>query len=215
MNASDMITELNDHGFSDESTTAKVRSLQHAVYDIEGREPWPFIEAVITLTFDGTNSYPSNMPTNYRALLNAVDMATAQKIRWVRSEEFDSIVGNQQGLPQTAGILLMYWDGSHVNFWPVPSASATVRMRYQVWSPAISSGSLETDFKIPAQYHDIIVAGALWRLYEMNDDPDLAARWEQHVETRLAAMRATMQRLQFSRPDVIRITDYDDIYGDF
>lgn len=212
MDAQAMIAELNDHGFTDESTTAKVRVLQHSVWDIEGREPWPFIEKSTTVAFDGINASPSNLPADFRAVTRFT-LTGGQRLRAVGMDEFEDLAhGDYSGV----GTSRVFWfDGLAPQVWPIPSATVTATLRYIRWSIAITDTSLETDFLIPKYFHRLIVYGALWKLYDMEDDPELAQRFEQHYENGIAQMRAAMWARQFDQSDHIRMVDPDEQYADF
>lgn len=209
MTAQDMIAELNANGFTDEDSITKVRVLQHTVWDLEGREPWPFVEATATLNYDGTNPVASNFPADFRAALSLKNLSTGRRVRPVRSDEFDEQVGTDGS--QAGDALMYYFDGLQLKVWPVPPTSnGTYRLRYLKWSPAISDTSLETDFLIPKYFHRLIVYGALWKLYDMEDDPELATRYEQHYENGIQQMKAALWQRQFDRPDHVLMNDPDD-----
>lgn len=201
-----MITELNDHGFTDEATTTKVRALQRAIWDIEGREPWPFLERTVDLTFDGTNSYPTNTNLNVRSVRRLTD-TNGNRLRYLRVEDYDDTVAGhwtQTGVPQ------YYWlEGTQINLWPIPAASYTAKLRYIQWSVEITSSTAETAFLIPKYYHRVVVSGALRYLYDMEDD-DLAPRYQALYEKELADMRTSVWQRQVDRPNVIRKSDPDD-----
>ena len=48
MDVQDMIDELDLYGFDDIDTNQKVLLLNEAYLDITTREPWPFLEKLIT-----------------------------------------------------------------------------------------------------------------------------------------------------------------------
>lgn len=213
MDSQAMITALNDHGFTDESTTAKVRALQESVWDIEGREPWPFIEKTATLAFNGSSSAPTNLPSDFRAATYLRLIGQSQKLRPVEPDELETLAnGDLVGVGYSRAY---YFEAGILRVWPVPSATDTAWLRYLRWSAAITDTSLETDFLIPKQFHRLIVYGALWKLYDMEDDPELATRFEQHYENGLGQMRAALWARQYDEPQHIRITDPDDYYGEF
>lgn len=214
MDAQAMITELNDHGFSDESVTAKVRVLQHTVWDIEGRLAWPFVEASSTLTWDGTSPAPTNLPADFRAAVWVQMLSSpASKLRPVRLEELEGLAQGDytgSGSPQ-----VYYFDGLTLNAWPQPGSGSTAKLRYVKWSPAITDTTAEGGFLIPKYFHRLIVYGALWKMYDMEDDPELSARFEQHYENGMKQMQEAMWRRQYDQPDHILMTDPDDWYGEY
>ncbi len=52
--------------------------------------------------------------------------------------------------------------------------------------------------------------GALLRLLDSEDDPELSVRYQGHYDLRLQQMETALFQLQFDRADVITITDPDD-----
>jgi hypothetical protein len=204
-----LISALNDYGFEDSSTNTKVREIQNAIRDIEKMRPWPFLEASILLTFDGSADSPNNMPVAWKSTLKVWDITGRRRVRPIRLDDFDELVGAdfaQAGAPQ------VYWnEGNSLNFWPIPPATQSVRLRYLQWSAAITSSSPESAILIPPRHHEAIQLGALLRLYDMEDDPELAVRFEARYQKLLADMVEDCFRLQFDQPDFVHhITDGDD-----
>lgn len=213
MDVTAMLSELDDHGFTDETVAAKVRAIQHAIHDVEGREPWRFLEkSFSTLTWDGTSPTPTNMPSDWRAILR-LTLSDGTRLRPARIEELEDVAtGNYTG----TGLPKIYYEYANViGLWPQPANGTLAMLRYLQWSPDISSTTVEASIAIPKQFHHLIVSGALWRLYDMEDDTEMASRFESHLENGLAQMRAAMWQRQFDQPDHIIITSPQDYYFDF
>src|SRR5882672_5314141 len=85
----DMLTELGDYGFKDLSPTTKVRAINQAYWDICSREPWPFLEKELVLTFNGSTDYASNAPTDLSAVLKIVNPNTGVRLVAYRSEDVE------------------------------------------------------------------------------------------------------------------------------
>lgn len=211
MDVSEIITELNDHGFTDTGTSRKVSMIQHTIWEIEGREPWPFLETLLTLNYDGSSAVATNMPTNFRALLFLKDTTTGRSLTFLRQEDFERTVGELGNYTTVSDPMYYYFEGNQLKVWPVPpSSSGRLRLHYIKWSPEVTDATVEASILIPAQHHRLIVWGALWKLYDMEDDPELATRYQQHFENGLAALRASVWQRQFGQTDTILITDNDD-----
>jgi hypothetical protein len=208
MDVSEMLSDLGDHGFTDSSTATKVRMLQDTIWEIEGMRPWPFLETSIDLTFGGSSGLASNFPADFKSVLKMKNTASGLILEPMDQTDVEDVVGaaltSNIGAPQ-----VYYPEAEKVKLWPVPSAGTVVRMRYLQSSDAISSSSLSADILVPARHHRAIVLGALVRLYDMEDDPELAQRFQQHYETRLDRMIEDIFRKQFDRPDYIRVQDPD------
>lgn len=208
MDVQDMIDDLGDHGFTDTSTITKVRVLQDALWEIESMRPWPWLETEITLTFDGSSPTPTNMPANFRAALQLKDVDTNTAL--IPLDEQDLEKNGVDLTKQGVAPRIYYPVGvDSLKVWPIPTASMTVRMRYLKVSAALTSGTLEASIDMPPRHHRLIVLGALVRLYDMEDDPELAQRFQGHYETRLARMVEDIFQRQYDRPDYIRVDDWD------
>ena len=207
MDVSEMITDLGDHGFTDTGTATKVRVIQDAIWELEGLRPWPFLDASINLTFDGSNPLATNFPTDFRAALKLKNADSGTILEPVHIGDLEEHVGTQ--LTQVAVPQVYYNEGEQLKLWPVPPSGTTVRMRYIRWSPEIDSGSTEADILLPKRHHRVIVLGALVRLYDMEDDPELAERFQQHYEARLERVVEDLFLKQYDRSDHIRVTDPD------
>lgn len=207
MDVSEMITDLGDYGFTDSSTNTKVRALQKAIRRIERIRPWPFLETSANLTFDETSGLATNFPSNFRAALLLKDVNSGVRLEPVDQADLEDIVGTQ--LAQVGAPRYYYSEAEKLKLWPVPPNGTTVRMRYLRNSDPITSSTLESAILIPARHHDVIVAGALVILYDMEDDPELAARQQSHYQEALAEMVEDLFRKQYDRPEFVRVTDPD------
>lgn len=202
-----MISDLGDYGFTDSSTNTKVRALQKAIRRIERIRPWPFLETSINLTFDGSSGLATNFPSNFRAALSLKNVDSGVRLEPVDQTDLEDIVGTQ--IAAVGAPRIYYSEAEKLKLWPVPPSGTTVRMRYLRWSDPINSSTTESQILIPSRHHDVIVAGALVILYDMEDDPELAARQQSHFEAGLQEMVEDLFRKQFDRPEHIRVIDPD------
>jgi hypothetical protein len=204
-----IFAELDDAGYTDISPTRKLTVVQAVVWDIERRYPWPFLEKSMVLAFDGTNPLPTNMPADFRASVRVKDLTTGRRLTYTRVEEWEDAVGLDYA--QTGVSSLYYFEGSSINVWRIPSASAQMRLRYIRWSPTLTASSIETDFLIPKYFHrDTIVNGALQRLAVMDDDTELAPMYQTYMENGIDTMVEAVFARQYDLPDHVLVTDADD-----
>lgn len=209
MDVAQMYDELDDHGFTDTGTARKLSMLNDALYDAAGREVWPHLETSINLTFSGSSPTASNFPANFKRVIDLIHVGTKSKIEW---ERLDVIDAQGYDLTQNGTPMLYYMIGNTVNFWPVPTASDVVRMRYNRIPAALTDSTLSAAVDWPVEHHRALVLGALYRLYDLEDDPELAQRFQQHYEQRLAFMAGDVFNRQTDRPDRIYMIpgfDYD------
>lgn len=209
MNVAAITTLLDEYGFADADSGLKLNAIQGAIWEIEGRKPWPFLETFSTLNFDGTSGIATNLPANFRYALRLKDLVTGDRVLPIREEDAEDHIGldyTQAGNPA-----FYYFEGGQLKVWPLPTASnGRLRLKYGRWSAAVTAASPESDILIPKQYHEAILYGALLRLLDSEDDPELSVRFQGHFAERLVQMETTLFQLQFDRPDSIQVTDTDD-----
>jgi hypothetical protein len=219
MDVADMISELNDHGFDSISSSRALSVINSTMWDVCGREPWPFLEKFVRLLFTTGTSYEPDTPiADLRAVQSmklepAVGQAAGgNEVRYMRSDDYDVAIGNNTiiatGTPSVFTI-----DGQNaLHFYPAPSASQVVRCRYISRPAALTAGTLSASIVLPFEYHrSVLVNGALFKLYAMEDDTDIAPTFESYYERAIADMREFMWKQQYQRPDYIHPVDLDDL----
>lgn len=205
----DLIDEFNDHGFTDTSITRKVALINDTIWDICSREPWPFLEKEVTLDFDGTSSAPTNFPSDFRAALAVRRNDNGDPLD---PERYDVLARKYgQTLTQAGQPVVYYFKGSQLNVYFVPGAgSAVLTMEYLAHHPTLTQGSAENAILIPPQHHRAIALGALYKLYDMDDDFDIGASFQAQYEDRLMKMRNELWMRQYDRPQrIYGIDDFD------
>lgn len=205
MTVQDIIDELNDHGFTDTSTTRKVAVINDTVWDINSRNPWPYLEATIDLNFDGSSAVPSNFPADFRAALVVTRADTGDKIEPMRMDQVYRVHGSEISTVDQPQVF--YFVGKQMRFWPVPPAGTVLHMPYLRKQAALTSASLEADILIPKEHHRAIVLGSLWKLNDMEDDYDIGQRFQAEYESRIQTMVEELFVSQYDRPD--RVFDID------
>lgn len=206
MDAQGMIDILEDHGFEDTSITRKVEVIQDAVWEIEAAEPWPFLEAraSVATASDGSVTKPSD----WRSTLNFFDGTKKVRIRNVREDDVRDY--GEGDLSETGDPVAYYFVANTMYLWPNPGVtSGRFTLAYLRQSAAITETSPESAFLIPKQYHRIIVYAALQKLYDMEDDPEMAARFGQLMADKLESMRTDMWKREWDRPDFVHVYDFD------
>lgn len=209
MDATGFLQALGDYGFLDTGLNRKIEKLQSTIWDIERRKPWPFLETSLLLDFDGSSAAPSNAPTDFRAAIRARDMVTGDRLTAVRLDDADDLIRAQ--VSQTGDPLIYYFEGGQIKVWPIPPASTDrVNLRYIKRSAPITDASPESAFLIPPQHHETILFGALMRLYDMEDDVELAVRMQGLYEQGISLMVEDLFHPQYDLTDYIHVFDPDD-----
>jgi hypothetical protein len=104
-----------------------------------------------------------------------------------------------------------YFEGMNLHVWPTPPSTTTMRLRHTRWSPEISDTTLESAILVPKYFHKgLILNGALSALYDMEDDSDLATRFDGRRDKAAALALEALTKRQYDSPDSIVTTDPDD-----
>lgn len=213
MTVTELLSELNAHGFEDTDIFEKLRAINFSIKNISQRRPWPFLEKVMTFTFDGANATPSNAPTDLRAVMKILDTTTGRRVRFKRTDDLEEQYGTQ--LTTSGEPYFYYFEGVQLKIWKVPSATQTLRARYLRTAPNVAEGDPETAIIIPPDFHEAIVFRTLMRLYDLEDDPELSQRFEVHYENVMTQMADALMTLQHDEPEYIHVFDADDWDYDF
>lgn len=211
MDVSEILSELVDHGFEDTSTERKLAKINDAIWDIESREPWPFLEKTATLNFDGASPTPTNIPADFKTVLWIYDNTNGVTIWPERLTTIRDRYGNQ--ISQVSDPASYYFIANQIRFYPVPPAStARFQMDYIASQTEVTETTLQADILMPARHHQAIVLGALWRLYKMEDDPENGNVFQIDYENKIQQMHEDLFRKQYQRADQIFVVDEDDLY---
>lgn len=200
---------MNDHGFTDTSITRKVAMVNDTIWDICSREPWPFLEKSAQLDFDGTTPVPTNQPSDFKAVLSLKRNDNGDPLDPERYDVMQRKWGavlNQPGQP-----VIYYFLGSQLNVWYMPNPGTSVlTLEYLAQHPVLTSASVETDILLPKEHHRAIALGAMYKLYDMDDDFDIGASFQAQYEDRISKMRNDLWQRQYDRPErIYGIDDFD------
>lgn len=214
MSVQDILDALSDYGFTDTTTTRKMEKINAAVWDLCGREAWPFLEATIDLTFDGINATPTNTPTDLQSVLDIIDVTNnGTKLQPLLLQEADAAMSMQ--LTQSGAAVYYYFLAGQLRIAQIPAAGESLRMRYIRKHPLLLQTDIESAILIPREHHEAIEFGTLVKLYDMEDDTDLSVRFQQLYEKAINDMRQSVWMRQYDRPNHIQITDVYDYDMDF
>lgn len=204
MNVSDILSDLSDHGFEDTGIDRKLAVINETLWDVAGLESWTTLVKGVTLTFAGGSATPSNMPTDFRQLVS-VGRADAAASRLLKFRLDDFVAKYSNALTAAGPPTMYYFEGATLKFYPVPLNTNTVRMDYVYVPVAVDETTLEASVWLPKQYHrQIIVNGALYRLYLMEDDPELAQQFLQLYDRGIERAKNTLDILDYKAPRVRR-----------
>jgi hypothetical protein len=199
MDASEMLLAIDGHGFEDTDSATKVRFLNATVRQACAKEPWAFLEKEADVTI---STRQVTLPSDFRA---AMALVIPSLPRVLAPERTDTIYKNNTDYATLTGVPCdYYFIGRKMMVRPVPNATYTGKLFYICLHPTMTSASLEADFLIPPDHHQLIVDGTLYRLYSMEDDPENAALFKAYYDQGVAEMVDTWKR-QYDLPD--RVVD--------
>ncbi len=207
----ELVTIIEEAGFEDTSTVNKIFWLNEAYADVLGREPWPFLEKAVTFTWDGSDSTPTNVPADFKAVDAIVDTEYPRELFHKRWKDIQRLFGDD--ITDSNDPLYYYFLAGAISFWPVPLAgNTTVKMTYLADWTELAAGGAETTILIPPKFHHVLVPGTLKSLYLQDDDPELSVAAEQRFEKKLYDMRADLWKRDYSRAETIEEVDPEYYY---
>lgn len=215
MNVSDILDELDDHGFTDASTARKLAVINQTLHDVCNARPWPFMEKEVTLTFNGTDPTPAGSgatPSDFHAVTAMFnDTLGGKEVSFMRRDNF---LRRHVGDTSTGIPTYFYFIGTTLNFWPIPTSDQTVVMTYIARHSDLTETSLEADIRIPREYHrGLLVNGAVYKLDAMEDDTDISAWFQVEYNNTMAKMEDWCTRQQWQNVQIIQPVDADDLNG--
>jgi hypothetical protein len=209
----ELLTSMNEFGFEDTDISEKTNALNFAIKNITQRKLWSFLDTVVTLTFSGSSATPSNVPSDLRAVRKMIDNATGRRIRFKRTDDMEEQYGTT--LTQSGDPYFYYFEGRTLKVYQVPSATTTARLRYARFAGKVQSGDPESSIIVPPDGHEAVLFRALQHLYDLEDDSELAQRFEAKAENSIALLAETFEVLQTDEAEYIHVVDDDDWYDDF
>lgn len=212
MDISEVITEINNHGFTDTDSTQKMVVINDTLWDLEAVEPWPFLEKTVALNTDGVTPIPSNMPTDYKQAVYLADTVGGSGIMPERVETVRSRYTTDFLTATAPNPILWYMWGGVLRFYPIPpAATGRFYLDYIATQPELTENSLEAAILLPKRHHRAISLGALYKLYALEDDIQNAEAFQSMYEDKIARMREDLMRKQYQRADQVFLTDMDDL----
>jgi hypothetical protein len=204
MDVEEIVSDLNDHGFEDTPIERKLAVINETVWDAGSREPFPQLVDEIALSFDGISPTPTNAPEELRAVISLGYADRKRSLRPMRLDDFEERYGHEE-LGGSGDPSVYYFQGSTLKIWPVPAAGAgTMRLKFLKTTEELAEDSVASDIWIPRRFHrGIIVNGAVYKLYIMEDDPELAREFERLYEKAYQNMRVDLLMQQYDENDMI------------
>jgi hypothetical protein len=214
MDVLSMVQEMDLYGFDDLDTNQKVLLLNESYLDIVTREPWPFLENIVTVTApEGVskitnNSLVSPNITDLASVLSFINVTDDIVLDPERTDVIEKtyrIAG-----PDPSLVSKYYFVNEDLYVYPSLPSSKTFRIYYVRVPTDLTASTLSASILLPSRHHSIIVFGALVKAFLVNDDPQ-AAMFQNMFESRYQQMRNDLWLNQYDRSDRIHvITDSSD-----
>jgi len=194
MNLGTMRTEVQARGSDYLSTTRVNQFLNWAYKEITRYMPWPFLET------SATGASPLTI-TDLGLILSVTGSRSDQPL--ARADRRQILIGDDD--LSEIGTPVLYWmENLTVNVWP-SSATDTVTVQY-IKVPA--DMSLDADVPvIPADYHELIIDGAVLRAQKDNDQYDSYQASRQIWQSELDLMVLTIMGRNLSGPSFMTVTE--------
>ena len=212
MNVSDMVLDFTDHGFADVTSVRAVAMLNDAYWDVCAREPWPFLVKTVRLTFSGTSYEPVTPITDLRAVVATKVENNGSPLVYLRTDSFEEAYGDFTIVQGTDPAAFSVDGTKAMHFYPAPSAATVVRVTYLYRPVALAANTTEANIVIPMEFHrSVLVNGALFKMYSMEDDTATAPVFETYYERGISNMLEQCFKDDYSRPEIIHPIDADDL----
>jgi|694.fasta_scaffold56717_3 hypothetical protein len=208
MDVQDMIDELDLYGFDDIDTNQKVLLLNEAYLDITTREPWPFLEKLITVTVPTGESKITNnasVSTNVTDLASVLSFVNTTDDIIMVPERTDVIEKSYRSFGTDPSLASKYYFvGEDLFVYPEVQGSTTFRLYYVQIPTDLTSTTVAANILLPSRHHSIIVFGALVKAFLVNDDPQSAV-FQNMYESRYAQMRNDLWLNQYDRTERVHV----------
>ncbi len=208
MLATDMIDEIDAHGFEDIPVATKVVALNDAIRDICQLEAWPFLETDTELTYDGVTATTTDWPLDtFRAMISMM-LNGRIHLRHLRLDQVDRFFGPRVDI--VGPPLVFYFQNREMRLAPIPRSSDTVKMRYLLAPIDLEVGEddgIDGDVILPPELHMAAVYGALVNLFMHDDDVEMSDKMEKRRDIRIGRARDGIWRPQYDSTELIEITD--------
>jgi len=213
-----MLSDFQDHGFTDIDQAHFLVYLNHAYMQFCTREPWPFLEKLLTTTFTASQAQQFTSTTDVKQVLSIINTTKGYALDPARPE---TIYKNYVSSLTVPGIPFYYYEpvvntaapmGQQVHVYPQPISTDAAQMRY-IYIPALLAAGGDIPV-LPERFHRVLVFGALWQAYRLEDDPQSGDEYETMFEEGIINARQDLWDDQYDRPDyVVNIMDdYDYTY---
>lgn len=211
MTPAEIITDIKNHGFNDQTDATLYGLINDAVWDIDSREIWPYLDTSTVLTWAANSATATGFPAQFSKVLSLINTSTGVVLQ---PEAFDVIRKNfPTALTETGEPTRYYFIGDTLYVYPVPATDTSLTLAYVQWQTEITAVTTEAQILLPSRHHRIIVLKVLSDLYAQEDDLETASFFTNKFNERLVMMTYDIFMKQFDRPGRVYSVDYEDFWG--
>lgn len=211
-NVTTMYADFQAHGFPDIVIADFLTYFNHSYMQFCTREPWPFLEKTLIANFTIGQAQQYTGVTDIKQVLSLINLTQGYELA---PERADTIYKKYTINLTTAGQPVYYYlpivntaapMGKQVHAYPVPISADSSQLRYIFIPPLLTTGA---DVPVvPERFHRILVFGALWQAYRLEDDNASGDEFETLFEEGIQSARQDIWDAQYDRPDyVVNIMD--------
>jgi len=196
--------EVLEHQFSDGKYRPLVKkwlnqAQRRAVIESESRTQE---ESSSITTSAGDATY--ELPANFARMIDLFNSETHQLPQPLDIREYDNL-SKSEGQPYAYAVI-----GNQITFYPTPNAAYPFTLRY--WRLPADMVAETDQPEIPVQYHELLIAYAMKKAFQREDDLQMAQAWEAQWEKGILKMRGEVQADVFDGPRQVA-GSFADVHG--
>lgn len=182
--------------------SAAKNAVRYAVQEVNQRShQWPFnaTEATVTLVkgqtvYNWAADHKDVDWNSFRLTADGTLLTGGISLQFIeRDVYYDKYLIDDEDAASAGRGIPYYVAPSHTSAYlvsPSPDAGYTLKYRYWQTSPTLTADTDDT--RIPDEFENVVVNGALVRLYEFKGDNEMAAKAEEKFERSLNQMRTLL-----------------------
>ena len=226
MTLDELFDEFDLYGFEDFEDSQKLTLLNEAYFDVVTREPWPFLEKLVSFiipsgvsqitsgstfkvrndnnTLDNSLTNPVLIPFTEHSVGSVLSFVDSSNDIIMTPERGDVIEKNYYLVDDTGTPSKYYFVGDDMFVYPATSGDTEYRLYFLRLPVAATIASNTGAWFIPSRHHSIILYGALVKAFLVNDDPQ-ASLFQNMFEQRYQQMRNDVWMNQYDRTERVHV----------
>jgi hypothetical protein len=208
---STLITKVQQRVRNSNYSTSEITDyLNDAQNDVFNEYRLPFMQTTQTYTVtsgDSDITHGSGLPVNFVNAVDLVNTTSGQEtvVPYKDYTELDLMFPDQDDTTRNASGTPMYWYkyGNTIKLFPAPAGAYTLTLRYYKRPTVLTNDSDVPD--IPAEFLELLVTGAGYRVLQVKDNYDQAAILENKYHELLQKLVVRYSQDQTGSPKMMPI----------